>query len=96
MHIGFSESDFHTSLGGESAGLVLRGWRKIKREHVQALRREPHAVTTLAVRDRERSAVPRQQLVAGFKKIIRLFTECVIGRRESRFPARVFIDLFVS
>ena len=96
MHIGLNESDLHTSLGGEGAGLVLRGWRKIKREHIQALLREPHAVSALTVRNRERPAVTRQQRSAGFEKVIRLLAERIVGRRKTRFPARVFVHLFVN
>ena len=96
VHVGPNESDLHTALGGQHARFTLGRWRKIERNDIEALFGEPHAVAALTVRDRERPAARRQYFLAGFEKVIRLFAECIIGRREPRLPARIFIHPFVS
>jgi len=96
VHVGPNESYLHTALGSQRACFVLRRWRKIERNDVEGLFGEPHAVAALAVRDRERPAARRQYFLAGFEKVIRLFAECIIGRREPRLPARISIHPFVS
>ena len=96
VHVGPNESDLHTALGSQRACFVLRRWRKIERNDIEGLFGEPHAVAALTVRDRERQAARRQYFLSGFEKVIRLFAERKIRRCKSRFPARVFIHLFMS
>jgi len=96
MHIGLNEINLHASLGGQCTRFTLRRRRKIERNDIQPLLGEPHAVTALAVRDRERPAAPWQQFLTRFEKVIRLLAERIIGRREARFPARVFVNLAVD
>src|SRR5262249_6974799 len=75
MHIGLNEINLHASLGGQCTRFTLRRRRKIERNDIQPLLGEPHAVTALSVRDRERPAAPWQQFLTRFEKVIRLLAE---------------------
>src|SRR5262249_16302218 len=95
VDMGLDKAHLHAALGGERAGFVLRRRRKIERDDVETLLREPNAVAAFAVRDRKRPAARRQQLPAGFEKIIRLLAERIVGARKASLPARTFACLVV-
>ena len=74
----------------QSPGLGLRRRRKIDRQDIEPLLREPDAVAAFAIGDGQRAATFREQVLLSRQKDIGCRAEDILGSQETTLPPLVF------